>query len=364
MRNTTIFGLAVLLTAIVGGWLLLSNRGPSIDTGPRTQPRMSSPSSTPNASYQRRPPRVHPNAAAEANPAEPEATGQDESLAARVGLTPDQIESYLQKRQRSPDSLITVFRATGDKTYLVEAAQQYPGDPRVQWGVLTENLYPEQQRQWIERFKQGAPENSLANYVSALDNYRQGDAPAAFKDLVAAEQKPAFKDYTMDQIRGLEDLMTTSGKSERLAKESTMQAVPMNEFSTVKQLAQEMASQQEKYRESGDATSSDTMAHLGIELANRYVTGEGSRFLIGQLVGMAIETRFLQDLQPDKVYDFLGQTPAQRLELIAVRKKDLRTLTEDASKRLPQLSDAEAIQYFNRLQGGGEVEAVTWLREH
>jgi hypothetical protein len=366
MRNTTILILVIVVTVLVGGWFFLASRqSASPPAATEVQENSAPPSGAGNApKYQRPPPRIHPGSAAlaETETDEPQKTG--ENLAARLGLTPDQLESYLQKRQRSAESLITVFRATGDKAYLVEAAQQFPGDPRVQLGVLVENLYPEQQREWIDRFKKSAPENSFASYLSALDNYQQGDSAAALKDLAMAQQKRAFKDYSVDQMRGLEDLVVSSGKPERVAKESTVNAVPMAEYGMVKQLTQEMTSQQDKYHEAGDTGAVETLARMGVDLANRFVGEDGGRFLMGQLVGMAIEARFLKQLDQDKVYDFLAQTPAQRQETLTTKRQNLKGLTGDISQRLSQVSDAEANLYFDRIKTSGEIEAIRWLREH
>src|SRR5262245_27265461 len=46
-------------------------------------------------------------------------------------LTAEQVEPYLEKNRRSAESLLAAFRATADKTFLREAMEKYPTDPRV-----------------------------------------------------------------------------------------------------------------------------------------------------------------------------------------------------------------------------------------
>jgi hypothetical protein len=83
-----------------------------------------------------------------------------------------QLEAYLAENRRSAESLVTAFRLTDDRALLLEAAEKFPRDPRVNfagWFATLRNrdASPEERRQWLDAFKQSAPDNALANYLSA-----------------------------------------------------------------------------------------------------------------------------------------------------------------------------------------------------
>ena len=53
--------------------------------------------------------------------------------------------------------------------------EKYPNDPQVAFEALfAKDLSPEQRRQWLSAFEQSAPDNPLANYLSARDYLKAG----------------------------------------------------------------------------------------------------------------------------------------------------------------------------------------------
>ena len=53
----------------------------------------------------------------------------------------------------------------------------------MQLAVLAHNAFPEARRQWLDAFKASSPDNSLANYLSAQDYFKNGQPEAAMKEL-------------------------------------------------------------------------------------------------------------------------------------------------------------------------------------
>jgi hypothetical protein len=108
----------------------------------------------------------------------------------------------------------------------------------------------------------------------------------------------------------------------------------------------------------------ENLAQMGVSMANRFSQGEGGRFLIGQLVGMSIESIALQSLDQNTAYDFLGgQTPAQRLEANKEQRKAFRELTASSSALLLTVTDAEMVAYADRVKVYGEVPAIRWFQQ-
>jgi len=99
-------------------------------------------------------------------------------------LSRDQVVSFLTQNRRSAESLVAAVRLTGDRSLLQEAAEKHPDDPRVTFAgwiaaQTKSDASPGERRQWLETFKQSAPENALANYLSAQSDFKSGQTDRA-----------------------------------------------------------------------------------------------------------------------------------------------------------------------------------------
>ena len=102
-------------------------------------------------------------------------------------MTAGQVEAYLKANGRKASSLLAAYRTSGDPALLKEAMEKYPNDPQVAFeAAFDKDLSPEQQRQWLNTFKQAAPDNALANYLSARDYFKAGQMDQAVQELAAA----------------------------------------------------------------------------------------------------------------------------------------------------------------------------------
>ena len=61
---------------------------------------------------------------------------------------------------------------------------------------------------------QSAPENALANYLSALDCFKAGQTDQAVQELIAASDKPQFQDYSLNSVQDDEETYLAAGYSE------------------------------------------------------------------------------------------------------------------------------------------------------
>src|SRR5439155_24682251 len=95
-------------------------------------------------------------------------------------VSAEQVEPYLKETQRIAASLLASSRVTGDQTLLQEAMEKYPHDAQVDFAaVFKKNASPEERRQWLEAFKQSAPDNALANFLSAREFFKSGQMDQA-----------------------------------------------------------------------------------------------------------------------------------------------------------------------------------------
>lgn len=223
----------VIIASLAGLVILASIRLGIVE---RSRKSTSRPTESPNsAKVIRRDATASPNASRPRRTAWPAVEAMDESSPASVvqnvterdeaelpKLTREEIGRYLDRKQRSAESLLTAFRALRDTTYLNEAATSSPGDPRVQLASVLADGFPKERSKWLDLFKTSAPDNSLANYLSAREYFNSGQPEEAVKELLEATRKPAFQDYTMDSILALEELGRDAGLSPLEARTAAM----------------------------------------------------------------------------------------------------------------------------------------------
>ena len=89
-----------------------------------------------------------------------------------------------------------------DPAYLREAATNSPNDPAVQFAVIANKVFPDEQRKWIDAFKASSPENALAWYFSALDYFQSKQPDQAIQELTQATRRQLYTDYGGANVPG------------------------------------------------------------------------------------------------------------------------------------------------------------------
>src|SRR5580765_4857325 len=121
-------------------------------------------------------------------------------------LSPKQIQSYLEKKGRSAESLLAALQLNGRNPDLLhEAVERYPNDPRVNLVAAQAGEFRGQRRHLLDAFKQSAPDNALANYLSAHDYFKSGQTAQALQERTTAQGKPKFENYSRDSFRDAEE---------------------------------------------------------------------------------------------------------------------------------------------------------------
>jgi hypothetical protein len=282
-------------------------------------------------------------------------------------ISRDKVEAWLAKHNRNAMSLLTAFRALNDTNLLNEAATNFPNDPHVELAVLSRDEFPAERRKWLDLFKQSSPSNSLANYFSAEDDFKNGKKDEAVQELLAASGKSQFENYATENQLDAEELYSSAGTPP--VEAATYAMGDMTEENTpelvsFKQIAISIKDLQQQYVTSGDVNSAVNLAQMGITLANQLQNGDGGKYLINQMVGVADENIVLSKLDQNTSYDFLdGQTPAQVIETLKQQKVELRQLMTDFGPAQLQMmqSESETASYMQRMEIYGEVAAMKWL---
>ncbi len=355
MTKTTAIILAVVAVGAVVMPLLLK-RGQSAAAGPVIP-----------AANLNQPPAAAEPAPAQA-PAPRAAAAKTVPLLARVAdlpqLTKEQLDSYVNQNKRNAESLLAAFRASKDRTWLIEAATRFPENPNVQYEIVASGSAPDSQRQWIDAYKAASPDNALAWYLSALDYFKTGDKARALQELAEATRKPAFRAELAPTLQALEELNLSAGRAADEAKVAAFQTcAQFPHLPQMRDLARNMKEMAQQYRRSGDTTSADSLAAMGLVLGDHLSAGSGSQTLINQLVGISIEKTFLQQLGPGVTHDPFGRPISELSAQIEQHHQTLKQFGSLMQSLMTRLGDAEWPVYLERVKLYGEESALAWLQQ-
>jgi len=278
-------------------------------------------------------------------------------------LPREDIDRWLASGRTNAEDLLAARQAGGGLEFLRMALTNFPDDPRVLFAASALDDGPEARRERLDRFKAAAPDNALADYLSAREHLKNAQPEQAQADLLAASGKTGFQDYTLDAIQNAEDLFLQSGKSPAEAKAMASSSVLLPHLAQLKGLAQEMAILQRQYLAGGDAASAENLAALGLQLGQRLGTGEASHTLISQLVGIAVERIVLNPLDAERSYDFLGASAREHIDQLTARRAAVRQDTQLFDAWMRQATDADIVSYFDRFKIYGESSAMAWIRQ-
>ena len=279
-----------------------------------------------------------------------------------VTLTAQQIQPYLDANHRSAASLLAGFRTTGDAALLEEAMQKFPDDPQVCFeAAFRKDASPADRRQWLDAFKSSAPDNPLANYLSAADYFKSGQTDQAVKDLIAASGKSQFQDYSLDRIQDDEEAFRAAGYPVAQAKMAACSQLLLPQLAWVKELARSVGDLANSYQQAGDEASRQAALQMAVSLGRRYSAGAPGEPLISQLVGIAAERIALSAMDPNSPYTDNGQTVQDRINQLTQQRAMFKELTQQTEAIFQMMSEQDWISYHTRSTAFGEEAALRWL---
>jgi superfamily II DNA helicase RecQ len=277
-------------------------------------------------------------------------------------LSAAQVTSYLNANHRSAASLLAAYRSTGDAALLEEAMQKFPDDPQVAFEAMhRKDASGEERRRWLDSMKQSAPDNALPNYLSALDYFKSGRADQAVQELIAANGKQRFEDYTPERMQNDEDAYLAAGFSAAEAKTIPAQQLLLPQLAQIKELSGYVVELAKSYREAGDPASAQAALQLLANLGQRYNGTRPGEPEISQLVGMAAERIALNEMDPAGGYGSGGQTVQERLNQLAEQRRMLAALNQQFEPLQSMMTDHDWISYKDRWRNFGEEAALRWV---
>jgi RNA polymerase sigma factor (sigma-70 family) len=307
-------------------------------------------------------PAPHMQAAATAEPLAEESTNLfNRFKEGEPKLTAGQVEAYLKANGRKASSLLAAYRTSSDPALLKEAMEKYPNDPQVAFeAALDKDLSPEEQRQWLDTFEKSAPDNALANYLSALNYFKAGQTDQGVQELTAISGKP-LDDYTLARVQDDEEAYLSAGYSAAEAERIADSEIMLPQLSQVKQLGVDLVDLAKAYSQSGDQASAQAAFQMAMNLGQQYSNASTDPMLISQLVGMAIEKIALSAMDPNSPYGNNGQTVQDQINQITQNRAAINELVDQAVPLLQTVSDQDILNYENRRRAFGEVAALQWV---
>jgi RNA polymerase sigma factor (sigma-70 family) len=279
-------------------------------------------------------------------------------------LTSEQVAAYLKANGRNAASLLAAYRTSGDPSLLKEAMEKYPNDPQVAFeAVFDKDLSPEQHRQWLTAFAQAAPDNALANYLSALDYFKAGQTDQAVQELIAADGKPQFQDYRLDRFQDDAEAYLAAGYSVAEAKALASTQLPLPFLQPLRvEVRDYLVPLANSYSQVGDVVSAQAALQMGVNLGQRFdVDGPSGQFKINNLVGMAIQRNVLGAMDPNSPYGGNGQTVQDQINQLAQQAAALKELGQQDETLRQTMSDQDWISYTDRRMAFGDEAAMRWL---
>ena len=279
-------------------------------------------------------------------------------IAANHELSREQIEAFLEQNKRSAESLLAAFRVGQDKSYLREAATNFPNSPAVQFAVIDNRVFPVDQRRWIDAFKASSPDNAYAWYFSAADYFKTKLVNLAVQDLSEGTRRQTYDSYAVQASQAVDEMYTMAGWPPLAAKAWAPSTAPLTYVTPLKSLANDILQLEQQYRSTGDAASANTMASMGMVLGDQLRAGAP----IEQLVGIAMEKKTLAELDPSASYDFLSRPVSEMVAELDRQKKSIAEALRMRDEALPGLSETELANYYERVKLYGEMNALRWLQ--
>lgn len=278
----------------------------------------------------------------------------------QLPVTDIQIQTYLSRNQHSAESYLGAYNATSDKKWLQQAAELHPGDPGVQFAVITADVFPAQRREWLDQFTQSNPDNSLAWYLSAGDRLDSGDREGAVTDLLRAGSSSGFNDHVLEKIQASEELLTGAGYDPIEAKMSASFSTLLPHLKAVRDTSGEALSTAGTYRNEGAPDISAEIVAATWRLGEQLHSGDGARFLINQLVGISIQNQLIESIPAAERPNLFTRPEAELRAELDRRKDEIKAIGRNADL-IQSLDETEAAFFFDRMKLQGEQAALEWL---
>ena len=283
-----------------------------------------------------------------------------EMLAGKVPkLNQLEVEAFLKNQGRSTTNLLAASRILKDLSYAREAAKLDPKDPAAQLELALRGETPEEKSAALAAFREAAPGNSLGDYLAAHQAFASGDIGAAGAALIQSLDNPLFADYTQKIVAGSEQAFLDAGYEPQPAAVLAMLSIEWAQGQPIREASESLIQLQTELIRMADFDAVEPTVIIGLTLGQRLQ--EQGPYMIDRLLGISIERRFLQQLDPLTLAGPGGQAAGERLETLQTDLLEIGSLASAFPEKFDSADDAIQSQYIAKLKSEGELAAMRWL---
>jgi hypothetical protein len=263
---------------------------------------------------------------------------------------------------------LAAFQASHDKALLDEAIAKYPNDPRVAFTAWYRSPSDtgdpdglQARRQALEHFKQTAPDNSLANYLSAANYFKSGQTELALSEIQAGAAKPKYDDYVNEAIQNMQEAYQAAGYSDVESKLAATTGALLPHLAELKKDGVSLVELANSYSQAGDAASAQQVLQMSLGLGER-VDDPGSMTLIQTLVGIAIERKALDAMVAAATDPSSSAAIQDQINALQQKRDAIKTLASGQQMEtwIQTAPSQELSSYFDRMRFFGEQSAMQW----
>ena len=274
-------------------------------------------------------------------------------------LSQVEVEAFLREEGRTAQNLLAASRLLKDLKYAREAALLEPQNPLAQLELALRGETPEEKGAALAAFRKAAPDNSLGDYLAAHQAFQAGDASAAGAALLQGLDNPVFADYSQQLADGSEQAYLSAGYDTQVASVAAMYSLAIERAQPLMDVADKLKGLQDEFIRTADFDAAEPTVIIGLTLGQRMQ--EQGPYLIDQVMGISIERKFLQQLDPLTAAGPGGQPAAERLETLDANLLEIKTLTSDVGGAVLTMDDATRSQFLAKTKAEGELAALRWL---
>jgi hypothetical protein len=213
----------------------------------------------------------------------------------------------------------------------------------------------------IAAFRAAAPDNSLGHDLAADQAFRSGDASAASEALLKSQESPHFITYDQSFVDSNEQAFLGAGYEPEAASFAAMNSVYISHLKAIHTVTENLVSLQAESIRAADFEAAGQTLAIGLKLGQR-MQDQRPHFL-EQTMGMSIETRLLNQLDPLTPVGPSGQTAGERIAAIAARRLELEEIARRFEPAFATADDATQSQLVSKMKDEGHLAAMRWLVE-